>query len=159
MTRIPVVFPAGWVTPAMIETPGAGGGIDSGDIIHHFPIAAVICDEVTPVASTTKLIYVIRGSYALLTQFSAMVKTVATGSDRVITIDLKRTRAGTQTSVLSAPIQFTSSSTALTLITATLASTKAQPGDIFEIVIGETGSASAEALGLTCWMWLEESET
>lgn len=80
---------------------------------------------------------------------SAAIVTKATGADRTVSVDLKRSTAGGAfATVLSATIDFDDDSTNLTAYDGVLSSSVIEEDDLLEWVVTVAGSADAQALGL-----------
>lgn len=95
---------------------------------------------------------IIRGTTATLVGFHAAISgIVATGADRTVTIDFKKsTGGGAFATVLSSTIVFNNGSTALVDSAGTLASSSMVDGDLLQITVAVAGAAGNQAQGLAC---------
>jgi len=88
----------------------------------------------------------------------ALVDVVATGTDRIVTVDvLKSTGAGAFATVLSATVDFDDSSTAKTVSAGTISDDDVVEGDILKITVTVAGSNLVQAQGLLVTVWVAES--
>lgn len=110
-------------------------------------------------AETGKTLHIVRGATGTIKAFQAAITgTIATGGDRTVTIDLKKsTGGGAFASVLSATIVFNSSSTLLTVTAATISSAGLVAGDILEVTVAVAGVAGNQALGLAVTLTIDEA--
>lgn len=139
--------PASSITNTMIQT---AAGIDASKVIHRQDWGTELYGPTTSVAALTKVLGM---AYAACTvvQFGCWIEVVASGADRTITVDLKKsTGAGAYATILSATVGFTNGSAVRTLVLGTLSSTSLVAGDILEAVVTVAGAAGAQATGLSC---------
>lgn len=103
----------------------------------------------------------VKGATGTIRGFRAAIfGTIATGSDRTVTVDLqKSTGGGAFASVLSATLNFANTSTLYTVATASIGTTGVQAGDILEVLVTVAGSAGNQAKGLIVDLDLAETPT
>ena len=91
----------------------------------------------------------VRGTTPSILQVRAMIDTVATGSDRTVTIDVQRsTGGGAFSSVLTSTLVFDHTATARTFSSATVSLPTLVDGDVIKVTVAVAGSAGNQALGL-----------
>jgi hypothetical protein len=126
----------------------ANADIAASKVIHNQTIDSELFGPTTSVAALTKLLHIAKSS-GTIQYFRAIVVTPATGADRTVTVDLKKsTGGGAMSTVLSGTIGFTNLSTAFTDVSGTLSSADYVEGDVFEAVVTVAGAAGNQALGL-----------
>lgn len=126
----------------------ASADIAASKLIHNQTIDVELYGPTTTVAALTKLLHIAKAS-GTLQSFQGIVVTPATGADRTVSIDLKKsTGGGAMTTVLSASIQFTNGSSAFGYEAGTISSATYEQGDVFEAVVTVAGAAGNQALGL-----------
>jgi len=142
-------------------------GIEDADVASNAAIQAsklvhvhrktVGIPTTTTVTATDYPFMIARGAGELIGFEAAITGTIATGADRTVTVDLKRsTGAGALATVLSATIGFTNGSTLLLNSTATISTSTVADGDVFVAVVTVAGAASAQAIGLAITLtWRE----
>lgn len=149
--------PASSITDASIV---ANAGIQATKVVHQNPGVATGVQLFNPTATVTALTQTLGMAHAsgTLIGFGAWVEVVATGADRTITVDLKKsTGGGAYATVLSATVGFTNGSTIRTLVSGTISSASYVAGDIFQAVVTVAGSAGAQATGLTLKLIADEN--
>lgn len=111
----------------------------------------------TVVAATTYL-RIVRGATAEVVSIEAAItETIATGADRTVTIDLKRSTAGGAfATVLSAPIVLDNTNVLRTLEAGTVSLPDLVDGDILQLTVAVAGAAGNQALGLVVAVTLRE---
>lgn len=140
-------LPAASVTNAMIA---AGANVDASKVIARQEWGTELFPPTTAVAALTQVLGMAYAGCTLV-EFSAWIEVVATGADRTVTVDLKKsTGAGAYATILSATVGFTNASSVRTKVTGTFSSTTLVAGDILEAVVTVAGSAGAQATGLSC---------
>lgn len=89
---------------------------------------------------------------------AAITGAVATGADRTVTIDLKKsTGAGAFASILSATVVFNNVSTLRVVSAATLSDTAIANDDMFQVTVTVAGAAGNQAQGLLITATYEEN--
>jgi hypothetical protein len=89
---------------------------------------------------------------------AAITETIATGADRTVSVDLKKsTGGGAFGTVLSAPIAFNNVSVLFTVSAGAFASSGLIDTDLLSINITVAGAAGNQALGLVARIFLTES--
>lgn len=153
MTQALVDFPAGCVTNAMIAA-----GVAASKSTRHQAVPVELYGPLVTVAALTKWIYIVRGGSGTILGFEAAIAVDATGADRVVNIDLqKSTAGGAFATVLSAPISLVDGTTIRTPYPGVITTAPLLDGDILQVVVTVSGSASAAATGLTVCLNLEEA--
>ena len=134
----------------------AGADIAYSKLQHSFPLVLSQATG-TAVVSETRVVHVAKGAGALLS-VEASVVTVATGADRTVTVDVKKsTGGGAFATLLSETIVLDDDSVALIPEEGTVSSTPTYAdGDLIEIVVTVAGSADAQAEGLVVTAWCYE---
>lgn len=148
------VPPSQCITNAAVEE---AAGIDADKLEHQHSINIELFGPTTSISALTKLLYIVYGTTATIVNVEAAVVTKATGADRTVTVDLKRSTAGGAfATVLSATIGFTDGSTNLTPVTGTITSASLVDGDLLEATVAVAGSAGNQALGLLLTLTVRE---
>lgn len=149
-------YPAGSIGNDAISS-ATSDMIAADKVIHQFPLNAELAESSTAVANITKLIHTVNGATATIVGIEATVVTVATGADRTISVDLKKSTAGGAfATVLSATCDFTDASTALTPVAGTVSSASLVQSDLLELVVTVAGAAGNQAKGLLVTVFLRE---
>ena len=88
---------------------------------------------------------------------AAITEAIATDPSRTVTLDLKKsTGAGAFASILSATLQFTSSTVLRVLSTAALSSVSLVDGDMLQLTVAVAGGSGAQAQGLAIRLTVRE---
>lgn len=155
MPEIPIQFPSGAITKAMIK---AGAGIEASKFVRHQSIDTELFVAGATVTALTKDIHIVRGAIGTMVGFQAAIcGAIATGTDRTVTVDLQKSTGGAAfATVLSSTIGFTNASTLRTAVAAVFSATSLVAGDILRIVITVAGSDAAQATGLVATLIYEE---
>lgn len=134
-----------------------GGTAITAPKLEHVHRVTVGVPTTTTITATDYPLLIARAGGTLLGFEAAITGTIATGADRTVTVDLKRsTGAGALATVLSATIGFTNGSTLLSLSAATISTTFVADGDVFIAVVTVAGAAGAQAIGLAITLtWRE----
>lgn len=141
-----VNLPTGSVTNEEIA---ASAGIEASKLQTHFRFKDELFAAATTVAAVSKYVFTAHAAGSLLGVEAVITGAIATGADRIVSIDLKKSTAGGAfASVLSGVFGFTNSSTLLVPVSGTIVTPNYIAGDTFEIVVTVAGSASAQATGL-----------
>lgn len=146
--------PAGCIDNDAIE---AGAGIESSKLEHRHVIRY---DQITGTAVTaeTRGVHIVRGATGtLISMEAAIVGAIATGGDRTVTVDLRKSTGGAAfATVCSSTIGFTSADTIRVPEAAVFSSTSLVDGDILQIVVTVAGAAGNQAQGLVVTLNLDE---
>lgn len=111
----------------------------------------------TAILAANETIAIARGNGTLKSFRVVITGAVATGGDRTVTVDLKKsTGAGAFATVLSGTVGFTNGSALLTVTAGTLSDTTVQAGDIFQVTVAVAGAAGNQAQGLCSALEWEE---
>jgi hypothetical protein len=149
-----VNLPAGAVTNASVLAAANIAGTKTNHR-HHIQY-----HQVGTVAAETELVFC---AYAACTVLSvkAAVVTVATGADRELTVEVKKsTGGGALSTILSSALAIDETKAALTHYDATLSGTPTMVADdLLAVVIAVSGSAGAQAVGLLVTIVVEENGT
>ena len=130
--------------------------IAAAKVVHQYTLDEELAEQATTVTAVERLIHIVRGATATLEAVEAIVVTAPTG-DYTVTVDLqKSTGGGAFATVLSATMQFSSSSTALTPVVASLSSTSLVDGDVLKLVVTVSGTTGAQAKGLLASVTITE---
>jgi hypothetical protein len=136
----------------------AAAAIQASKIIQYWGIGHELANSTTAVTALTRLIHSTHGSTCALVAFQAFIITPATGADRTVSVDLRRsTLQGAFTTVLTSPISFTNTSAGLTVVSGVMSSLTLVVNDLLEIVVSVAGVAGNQALGLHAACFLSES--
>lgn len=150
------LVPAGSVANLHIED---AAGIDDAKLDHRMTFFHQQAPGAAVVAATQGL-YIVRAAGTVLAVQAAVIGALADDASRHVTIDLKKsTGGGTFATVLSAAIDLTSSSTARTVYSATIASPTLAAGDILELVVAVSGGVGNQAQGLVVQVTVREEAT
>lgn len=145
--------PSGCIDDDAIE---AAAEIGATKVVHQFPVTYQQPIASAVVAATAYL-HIARGD-GTIASLEAAVDTVATGADRTVTIDLKKSTAGGAfASVLTGTLVHNDASTSRTATAATVNTTSYVDGDIFQLTVAVAGAAGNQALGLVVTLNLQES--
>lgn len=110
------------------------------------------------VVSETRGLYIAHNTGGIVDFQAAIIGAVATGADRTVTIDVKKsTGLAAPATVLSAPVVFNNASTLYAVTTASIAGGTFIAGDLIEVVVTVAGAAGAQAQGLLCTLTLWEN--
>lgn len=143
------------------------GSIDNADIASGADIAGTKLEchfaipywqaHGTAIAAATVPIKIMRAAGTLMSVEAQITEAVATGNDRTVDVDLKRSvGTGAPSTMLTAPIQFDDGSSLRTTATATLAATSLADGDSLYIVVSVAGGNGDQAKGLLVTVHLRE---
>ena len=137
--------PAASVADATIS---ATAGIQATKVIHAFPIRHMTVAG-TAVANAVQPMHIVGAAAgATVYAFKCTLLVVPTSSDTIV-VDLKRsTGGGSFATILSSPITFNSSSTALTVVSAGLSTTALNQNDLLELAITGTNSTGQGLLAV-----------
>lgn len=148
-----LIVPSSTITNAMVA---ASAGIDASKVVHQFPLFYQQSPG-SAVVAATYLLHIGRFN-GTIAAVEAAVNTVATGGDRTVSVDLKKsTGGGAFSSCLASAIQFTNGSAALTPTAGTLSVTTFGDNDILELTVAVAGAAGNQAQGLLVTVTLQES--
>lgn len=149
-------LPSASITNAKFSS-AASDRLAAAKAVHRFAVPYSQSVGSAVVAETGKMVHVAAAA-GILAAVKAAVDTLATGEDRALTVDVKKSTAGgAWATVLSAVITIDDEDTAKTAYTGTIASAAYVAGDLFEIVVTVAGSASAQALGLGVSLFFDEN--
>jgi hypothetical protein len=111
----------------------------------------LLLSQTGTVVAATEYKRIVRGATATLLAVQATItETIATGSDRTVTIDVKKsTGGGAFASVLGSPIVLDHTATLRAVTTASISSAGFVTGDILQVTVTVAGSAGNQALGLS----------
>jgi hypothetical protein len=111
----------------------------------------------TAMGADTRYLHTVRGATAVVLTLEAFVDTVATGADRTVTLDLKKsTGGGAFASILAATLVFNNTDTARTHKTATISAPTLVDGDKLQLTVAVAGSAGNQAQGLGVTITIKE---
>lgn len=155
MPEIPIQFPAGSVTKAMIAT---SAGIESSKLVCLRSADRELFGPTTSVAAISAVLHAVRGTSGTLVGFEAVQQVDTTGADRTISVDLQKVNGtGAYSSVLSAPIAFADGTAIQTPQAGTISSATMADGDVYKVVVTVAGAAGAAATGLHVTMTYDET--
>jgi len=135
----------------------AGAAIDTSKLQHrhveHYSQATG-----TAVVAANAVMALITVGAGTLKQFSAAITgAVATGADRTVTVDLKKsTSLAAFATVLSAPLVFDDDTALFEYSSAVLSSTGLVEGDILQVTVAVAGAAGNQAQGLVAKLIYDE---
>ena len=141
-----VILPDDTVLDANVNSSAA---IAASKLQHQHPISVQIADDAAAVVAGDQLLHVCRTTGEFV-DLRAAVVTVATGTDRTVTIDVHKSTGGAAfATILTTTIVLDDDSTALTPVAAVVDATKSTlaAGDILKLVWTVAGSDAAQALG------------
>lgn len=123
---------------------------------HQFPISWSQKDA-TDVVSETVLLHIANAD-GDIHAFEVRPTIVPTGGDKQYTVDIQMAAdgSGSWTTLLSAVITVSTSSTANTLIAGTLTDTSYLNGEAVRIVVTASGSTGSQGQGFVATLWLRE---
>lgn len=148
--------PSGSITTSHI-TGDTTARIVATKLEHQFACGAVALGTTDTVVAGERIMHAVYGATGEIVAFEGVVSTVATGTDRTVTVNLLRASSGsTYATVLSSNIQFTSTSAARTPVAATLSTTALVDGDVLKASWTVAGSSLAQAIGLYLNLILRE---
>lgn len=156
MPQVLIDFPARSVTDSMCsETMN----LAARKHVRHQSIDLELFGPSTTVTALTKDIHIVRGATGTLVGLQATINgTIATGTDRTVTVDLhKSTGGGAFATALSSTIEFDDASTLRTAVAAVFSNTSLVAGDMLRLVITVAGSDAAQAVGLFVGLVFEET--
>lgn len=144
--------------PDAIDHESIAEGLEAHKIVRHQSVDVELFGPATTVAALTKLIHIVKGQAGTLVQLTAAVVTAATGADRTVNVDLKKsTGGGAFATVLTATILFNNTSVALTPESVSgFTSDELAADDILELVVTVAGAAGNQAIGLIVTLTFEE---
>ncbi len=91
--------------------------------------------------------------------YAAITGLIATGGDRTVTIDVKKSTAGGAfATILTGTIGFTNGSTLLTTTSGAITTTAYSANDIFQVVVTVAGAAGNQAQGLVVTVHFNEAK-
>ncbi len=103
----------------------------------------------TAVVAAADMVGSIHGTSASIVLVRALVDTVATGADRTVTVDVKKsTGGGAFATVLTSTVVFNNASAARTWVTFSVASANLADGDVLQVTAAVAGAAGNQAQGL-----------
>lgn len=139
---------AGCITDAAVQQ---NAGIQATKLQHQYEKGLAQASNVNA-ASQRQPIHVVYGANATIVEFEAGAIVPITGNDTV-TVDLWKNGS----SVLTAAITLNNTQSARQLVAASLASTTAVAGDVFEVNIVYTHNTGTAPQGVFCQMVIQES--
>lgn len=148
--------PDGSITNAAIK---AGAAISASKLVHQFPITTELFGPAVSITALTKQLYIAYAAGNVIDARASLV-TVATGADRTVTVDIKKsTAAGAYATIMTSTIGFTNASVALTPVAGSVNATNGAylATDILEVVVTVAGAAGAQAIGLILSLTLTEA--
>jgi hypothetical protein len=144
-----ILRPAGLIPPVLsvpdsaIALPGAGvSGVQASKLNHRQHVRHNQA-EGAAVVTETRLVWITSGAAGNLNSFKAQLKVANIGA-ATVTVDLKKNGS----SVLSAPISFSSADAALAIKTATVTTAASAVNDYYEEVITATAGGGTLGQGL-----------
>lgn len=157
VTFTDVTLPNGTVTNAMVAS---GAAIDASKVVHQFPVSRQLYSPTTTIAAATELLHIVRGATGTVVEVEAAVVTKATGTDRTVNVDIKKsTGGGAFATILTGTILFDDDSTNLTAVAGTISSASLVAGDLLQAVVTVAGSDANQALGLVVTLTIYETPT
>jgi hypothetical protein len=150
-----MTIPPGSVTNSNVA---ANAQIASSKLVCQRTVSQQLFADATAIVAVSQNITLLAGASGTIRDFNAWITTVATGSDRAVTVDLqKSTGGGAFSTICSATIGFNNASSALTLVPAVITSTGLVSGDLLKVVVTVAGSSAAQALGLSVALRYDEA--
>jgi hypothetical protein len=132
------------------NTVAADAGIEASKVIHQAPIRYEQAVG-TAVVAETRGLFIARSSGEIVDFEAAIIGAIATDVSRTISIDVKKsTGEGAFATILSATLDFSSSSVLRRNYPATVSAVSYIDGDIFEVVVTVAGGSGSQAQGLLC---------
>lgn len=132
-------------------------GIQATKTVHQFPVRY---DQPsgTAVVADTEVIHIARASGTIVSIEAVVYGAIATGGDRTVTIDLKKsTGAGAFASVLSATLVLDNTNVLNTLEAGAINTSAYIDGDLLQITIAAAGVAGAQTQGVAIIVTLREN--
>lgn len=110
------------------------------------------------VAAATQYFRILQATGESLSIEAAVTEAVATGADRTVTIDLKRsTGGGAFASILTSTIVFNNVSTLRAISTGAINTSTLSDGDMLQLTVAVAGAAGAQAQGLLVSVTIREN--
>lgn len=155
MTQVTIEWPSNSIKDTMCSS---SMNLSASKHVRHQSIDVELYGPTTAIAAVTKWIHIVRGSTGTLVGFEAAIAVLASDVSRTVTVDLhKSTGGGSFSTILSATIGFTTSSTVRTPVPAVFSNAAIVDGDILAIVVTVAGGSGTQATGLTCTLTYEET--
>lgn len=146
--------PAGFLSNSHVA---ANAAIAASKLIVNRSITEELFGPAVTITALTKTIYAAKGP-GTINAFRAWIETQATDVSRTVNVDLqKSTAGGAWTTVLSATVAITSSTTVRTRVAGVVSSAAYVAGDLFRAVVTVAGGSGSQALGLGCQLDTDES--
>lgn len=121
--------------------------IEASKLIHQFQ---KVYNQNGTVVAENAVLHVARAAGQIMDVEATITGAIATGGDRTITIDIKKsTGGGAFTTILSGTIGFTNGSVLNAITTGSVSAAPFIDGDIIKAFVTVAGSASAQAVGLS----------
>lgn len=144
--------PAGSISDTAVA---ANAGVDDSKLKRRMTFAH---SQTGTVAAAVQYCRIVEASGTVLSVEAAITETIATGNDRVVSVDVKKsTGGGAFNSILAATIDFDDASVLLDVSEATITSPNVVDGDVLEIVVTVAGVNANQALGLLVNLTLREA--
>lgn len=136
-------YPAGSIKDVAVASDAA---IDDGKTVRR---EAFVLSQTGAVVAETRYAHIMRAAGDVVSIEASVTEAVATGADRIVTIDLqKSTGAGAFATILSAAIVFNNGSTLRAITAGTISSAALIDNDMLRLVVTVAGAAGAQAQGL-----------
>ena len=140
-----MALPAGSIGNSQIA---ALAGLDASKVVHRDWMEHELFGPATPVAALTKRIARMTANATLLS-VSVEIEVQATGGDRTVDVDIKKSSGGGAfASILAAPIHLTNATAILTAVAGAFSNANLVAGDILEVTVAVAGIAANQAQGL-----------
>lgn len=137
----------------------AGAEIAAAKLVHRQALCYYQDAASAVAAATADIYYYTATASGTVNSINAMINNaIATGGDRTVTIDLKKsTSAGAFASILSTAIVLDNTNTLRTAEAGTVSTPTLVTGDILQITVAVAGAAGAQAKGLLVVVEVEEA--
>ena len=148
-----VNIPAASIRNADISPTAA---IAASKIVRHQSIDVQIFGSTETIVDNTRLLHIMQGATGTLRKIQACCVTPTTGSDRTVTVDLRKNNAGDDASMMSTKPTLGSTSSPYVPETGVFSATDVVVGDVLYLVTTVAGSSGIQAKGLLVTLALEE---
>lgn len=139
LSSLTLTLPVNSVTdPSVVQ----GANIQATKLQHQRVMTYNTSTSGTAIANNTTCVYsVIASAGATVTAVKMVINVVPTSTDTVVCDVQRSTGLGAYSTILTSPITFNSSSTAKSVVTASLATTSLNQNDLLQVVITGTNSS------------------
>ena len=135
-----ITLPAGSVSDEKIP---AGANIDAAKLKRRVPFSVELFGPTTTITALTKTLTMIRGATGKVISITGHIDVQATGADRTVTIDLKKsTGGGAFATILTTTVNITNATAIRTAVNGAINTADLVVGDILQLVVTVAGAAA-----------------